>query len=144
MKKITILLITITSTTVSFGQNSKLSKIERAKKAYEFTYRADKSAEDGNLNTGIKLIDSAIFYLPEDPTGYYNRGSFKIQLGDFKGAINDFNIAIKLNPNLGEAYYNRAVAYSNLGILKNACDDLHKAKDHKFDVTPDMIKTVCK
>ncbi|MBG1259638.1 tetratricopeptide repeat protein [Nostoc sp. BAE] len=44
-------------------------------------------------------------------------------------AIEDFNQAIKINPNLAEAYYNRGSVRFNLGDKQGAIADLQKAAD---------------
>ena len=46
---------------------------------------------------------------------------------DNEGAIEDYNKAIKLNPNYSEAYYNRGNAKKDLGILYKNIDYLEKA-----------------
>lgn len=48
-------------------------------------------------------------------------------LGDAKGAIADFNEAIKLNPALAEAYGNRGILYSQTGNKPTALADLRQA-----------------
>ncbi len=44
--------------------------------------------------------------------------------GDHRGALEATNQAIKLDPKLGVAYYNRASALAALGERERACDDL--------------------
>ena len=38
---------------------------------------------------------------------FFEKGIAKSNLGDYKGAIQDYNKAIELDPNLAEAYLNR-------------------------------------
>ncbi|WP_082801150.1 tetratricopeptide repeat protein [Cylindrospermopsis raciborskii] len=47
----------------------------------------------------------------------------------YRGAIDDYTQAIKLNPNDALAYYNRGIARSNLGDNQGAIADLQKAAD---------------
>ena len=46
---------------------------------------------------------------------YYTWGNTKYHLGDYKGAIADFDSAIRLKPDDAKAYYNRGVAKGKLG-----------------------------
>ncbi|MEA5532191.1 tetratricopeptide repeat protein, partial [Dolichospermum sp. UHCC 0684] len=48
-------------------------------------------------------------------------------LGDVKGAVEDYNQALRLNPNQGEAYYNRGLARKILGDLEGAIEDYNQA-----------------
>jgi tetratricopeptide (TPR) repeat protein len=43
---------------------------------------------------------------------YNNRDLVRYQGGDLQGAIGDFKEAIGLNPNDGDAYYDRGLVYS--------------------------------
>ena len=63
---------------------------------------------------------------------YNSRGYAKYQLADLPGAIGDYTQAINLNHDSAEAYYNRAIARSNIGD-KGAVDDFQQAANLYLD-----------
>ena len=50
-----------------------------------------------------------------------------IDLRQYQHAIDDFNKAISLKPKDAKLYYNRGIAYDNLGKLKRAIEDFNEA-----------------
>ena len=58
---------------------------------------------------------------------YLTKGDIKYKAGDLKSAIVLFDKAIKLNPNLTEAYQKRGLAKSDLGNDKAAIIDYNRA-----------------
>lgn len=56
-----------------------------------------------------------------------NRGRDRFQHGDYKGAIEDFNQVIVLNPNNASAYYNRGLVLHELGDDLNAVGNFDRA-----------------
>jgi tetratricopeptide (TPR) repeat protein len=48
-------------------------------------------------------------------------------LGQYERAIEAFNQAIRLNPELADAYYNRGTAYGVLGRYQRAIEDFNQA-----------------
>ena len=64
-----------------------------------------------NLPYGLEHCNTAVI----DPMTNYraqifvNRGIIRAAMGDGGGALSDFNIALTNNPNLGDAYFNRAL-----------------------------------
>ncbi|GCL40394.1 tetratricopeptide repeat protein [Dolichospermum planctonicum] len=71
------------------------------------------------INKAIELSPRAVFY--------NNRGVVRSALGDKPGAIEDFNQAIKINPNYALAYSNRGLVRSQLGDKQGAIDDYNLA-----------------
>jgi tetratricopeptide (TPR) repeat protein len=57
---------------------------------------------------------------PQDAKAYFDRGNAKSDLGDKKGAIADYDSAIRINPQSAKAYYNRGNAKDTLGDKKGA------------------------
>ncbi|MEI3649617.1 MAG: tetratricopeptide repeat-containing serine protease family protein [Dolichospermum lemmermannii FEM_B0920] len=71
------------------------------------------------INKAIELSPRAAFYV--------NRGIVRNELGDKPGAIDDYNQAIKINPNLAQAYNNRGIVRNELGDKPGAIDDYNQA-----------------
>ena len=58
---------------------------------------------------------------------YFEQGNAKDNLQDYRGAIEDYNKAIKINPQYAEAYYNRGNAKDDLEDYRGAIEDFNKA-----------------
>jgi tellurium resistance protein TerD len=58
---------------------------------------------------------------------FSNQGSMKLQKADYKGAIVDFNQAIKLNTNLPQAYLGLGISYSKIGNKQQAIQNYNQA-----------------
>jgi tetratricopeptide (TPR) repeat protein/S1-C subfamily serine protease len=72
-------------------------------------------------------IHTQIIERGEKSWAYSNRGNSKFKLGDKKGAIDDFDRAIKINPQYANAYANRGLVKSGLGNKKGAISDYDRA-----------------
>lgn len=64
---------------------------------------------------------------------WYGRGTENLQAGRYKQAIDDFSMAIRMNPNYKEAYRSRGFAHSMLGFELGAAADLQKAKQLELE-----------
>src|SRR5262245_55007789 len=60
---------------------------------------------------------------------YFNRAHERYVKGDRRGAIADFDLAIKFDPRYAAAYYNRGIALLGNGDLDAAIADFSKAID---------------
>ncbi len=58
---------------------------------------------------------------------FFNRALDKHEQGDYQGAIEDYNQAIRLDPNYALAYYGRGHARYHLGDLQEAIADYNQA-----------------
>ena len=74
---------------------------------------------------------------------YAYRGMAKYYLKDFKGAINDYDKAIKLIPDYGEVYDLRGVAKGELLDKSGACEDWNKAFELGFNKAYILIEKYC-
>ena len=66
---------------------------------------------------------------PKNYYYYLDRGIAKSIFGDTLGAIDDYTIAIQINPEFKAAYANRGSSRVKLLDLKGACSDWRKAAD---------------
>ncbi|ABA24152.1 TPR repeat protein [Trichormus variabilis ATCC 29413] len=69
----------------------------------------------------------AIKINPNDANAYKNRGNARADIGDYAGAIEDYNQAIQINPKAADAYYNRGNARYDLGDEEGAIADYTQA-----------------
>lgn len=74
----------------------------------------------GDLNHAIALGDN-------NACLYYNRAGLYAMQHDYKRAIADYDQAVKLEPTLGEAYYNRGLCHLSEGRTEQGVRDLSKA-----------------
>ncbi len=58
---------------------------------------------------------------------YIKRGNDYYELKEHEKAIEDYNKAIELNPNVSQAYYNRGLAYGELKEYEKAIEDYNNA-----------------
>jgi tetratricopeptide (TPR) repeat protein len=65
---------------------------------------------------------------PRDRAGtYVNRGIMKLRRMDWGGALSDFDVAVKLKPDLGEIYVNRGAAYLGEHRYADGLKDLNRS-----------------
>ncbi len=89
------------------------------------------------------LILIPVLALAQTAEEYFDKGLAKYNLGDYRGALQDFNKAIELDPNDANAYYNRSSAKIRLGQKDSGCLDLSKAGELGDMQVYDVIKKYC-
>ena len=70
---------------------------------------------------------------PERASDYFSKGWAAYQLGQYERAIQDYDEAIRLNPQDADAYYNRGQLHRHIGNTKEAEWDIQKAKELGLD-----------
>ena len=85
-----------------------------------------------DYSTAIQILGNT------NPKLYHNRGLAYAYDGDDLKAIQDFTVAIGLDPSNLDSYYNRGVAYTNLREYEKAIADLTKVVQSSKD--PLMVK----
>ncbi len=66
---------------------------------------------------------------PIDSRTYYHRGNTYYERGDYDKAIENYNMAIVLNPNFAECYFNRGLAYYNKKDFDRSITDYNRAAE---------------
>ena len=80
---------------------------------------------------------------PGFAVAYYNRAFVKYKLQDFNGAVDDYNMAIQLNPEIPDLYYNRGLLLFFLSQKVAACQDFSKAGELGVTDAYSLIKLYC-
>ena len=85
------------------------------------------------------LIKDIASKSPESAVIHYNMGVTYDDKGMFNDAIKEYELSIKLNPQLPDPYYNIACIYSKQGNVEDALKALKWALAHGFN--PELLKT---
>ena len=109
--------------------------------------RAKMNLRERRYNEAITDYDVAIRLCSSESFSafhYNNRGEAKLAKGDFTGALEDFNEAIRLGHTWNTQYYNRGFAQEKLGNIEEALADYDKAIDwaKRFLVKPPVVSAV--
>jgi tetratricopeptide (TPR) repeat protein len=82
----------------------------------------------------------------QDSAYYYESGMAKQEIKDYKGAIVDFNKAIKLETNeelLSYIYYARGTTKAFSGNMEGACEDFVTSSRLGYEYADEMYRTFC-
>lgn len=88
----------------------------------------------GKFEKSLHYHTKAVETSSDNPRVHFNRG---LLLGKYMGrhadAIQDYSAAIRLDPDFGRAYLNRAFAYDAVGDSANAVNDYYKVVEFDPD-----------
>jgi tetratricopeptide (TPR) repeat protein len=107
------------------------------------------------LEEPVKYLDTLLILASADAEVYFIRGAAKSNMMDSKGAIADFDLAIKNNLEYMEAYVKRGVQKINalpldeksgfkVKCLEEVCKDLKKVKILGGTSVDDMLFLYCR
>jgi tetratricopeptide (TPR) repeat protein len=91
------------------------------------------SGFDGNLIETEKLLTNAIEKNPTLPYSYAERGHVRTKIQNWKGALADFNEAIRIDPNEADDWLSRGLVKEKLKDLSGALNDITQAIRLKSD-----------
>lgn len=75
----------------------------------------------------VSDCDKALQLNPKLIFAWFNKGCIFLEENDFTSALECFTHAIEINPDFGEAFYNRGLTYLKIGNKEKAFADLSKA-----------------
>jgi tetratricopeptide (TPR) repeat protein len=85
-----------------------------------------RQASELDYTEAVKLYDEIINSFPGPAYAYAKRGYAYHKLETYEQAINDFNVAIHKNPKAKNTIWQRGISKWNLGLLKEAIEDLEQ------------------
>jgi tetratricopeptide (TPR) repeat protein len=89
-------------------------------------------------------FSKAILINDKNEKAWLGHGNVMMKGRRWKEAIEDYSVAIKIDPKYALAYYNRAIAYQGSGALAEGCLDLRMAEELSLKVDPKMKGKICR
>ena len=100
--------------------NLSQSSLARTFRILGITHNAKK-----DYAKAIAFYTQALALNPADPgNDYVNRGNARSGLGELQNALSDYVEAIKIDPDMGGAYFNRAIVYEKMHNIEQAKADI--------------------
>lgn len=87
----------------------------------------ERSAFTSLLQESLADFDKVLSLNPRVVYAWLNKGNIFYEAKDFTSALQCYSEAIKIDPEFGEAYFNRGLSYLNAGNKAQAFSDLSKA-----------------
>jgi len=84
----------------------------------------------GSMDRAMQDFDEAVSLYPELAEGHINRGAAYLRQENWRAAVDAISEGLRHDPeNPAQAYYNRAVAYEEMGQLRQAYEDYRRAAE---------------
>ena len=105
---------------------------------------SDKVARTYDYSDAIADLEEAIRILPDIPQLYYDLGNLLCLSEQPVGAMENYDMAIKLYPSMGDAYLNRGLVLIYLKDKEKGCIDLSRAGELGVREAYSIINKYCK
>lgn len=99
--------------------------------------------EEGLFSAFLHELDQHLIQTPNDAGLHYLRGNTHLILGHREQALEDYSIALHLDSDLAEAYFNRGLAHLLFLDPTSACFDLEQAGELGYQRAYEKIKFFC-
>jgi|WetSurSiteA1Bulk_404760.scaffolds.fasta_scaffold00934_6 aminopeptidase N len=93
--------------------------------------------------TSVCFLLTAMVTGAQSPDSIWQQGLKNFDQQNFHGVIEDMNNLLSIAPLYPNAFYNRGIAYMNLGDMESACADLNNALSLGVDENKKMIGYLC-
>jgi tetratricopeptide (TPR) repeat protein len=109
-----------------------------------YYYLARINFKQKKYEPAINFYTRVLKFRPDDPEVMFLRGECKFMLGDYRGAIKDFDLSLTKDDDNELAYAKRGEAKLFLEDKKGACEDFAKAKRNGYKEAAELISKNCK
>ena len=104
---------------------------------------SDRVARSYDYSEAIADIKEALTILPDIPYLYFDLGNLECLSSRFVEALENYDMAIRLYPNMGDAYYNRGLVLIYLKDKEKGCIDLSRAGELGVADSYSVISKYC-
>lgn len=120
---------------------SALTRIDRALEQFPdaaslYQVQAVARVHLQEYDAAIEAYTSALEFAPDNAAVHLERGKLYLENRALTLALADFNLAIRLNSNIGDAYYCRAIVHQRLGDKEKAEADFNTAEELQIILIP--------
>ena len=91
-----------------------------------YTIAGNELRKAGHYQQALNYHHIGVSLAAKDPNALINRGVTLAFINAFEGSIEDFSLALRLDPNSAEGYYNRGMSWLNLRKPDGAIRDFDK------------------
>ncbi len=123
-----------------FDDNMAIEIAPQFVKAYND--RGNINFKQGNFTEAISDYNKAVGLKADYEDSYYNLGLTYYKQGNLTQALSNYSKAIEINPKDTAAYNDRAIIYYKLREYDKTWDDVHKIKELKAAVDPQLINAL--
>ncbi len=104
---------------------------------------SDRVARTYDYSDAIADIKEALAILPDIPYLYFDLGNLECLSSQFVEALENYDMAIKLYPGMGDAYFNRGLVLIYLKDKEKGCIDLSRAGELGVADSYSVISKYC-
>ena len=104
---------------------------------------SDRVARTYDYSEAIADIKEALTILPDVPYLYFDLGNLECLSSNFVEALENYDMALRLYPNMGDAYYNRGLVLIYLKDKEKGCIDLSRAGELGVADSYSVISKYC-
>jgi tetratricopeptide (TPR) repeat protein len=137
---------TIESSKKTYTDEQEMSDVDVSKRTYTQTSKRTytNSTEKEYVDTEMKsYVSKPLEYQGDEPAKIYlYRGWTYFQMGNKEAALNDFDKAVNLDPNLSDVYFRRAILSYDIDPEK-ACPNLLKAIERGHKSAQELFDLIC-
>ncbi|HEY9004931.1 MAG TPA: hypothetical protein VIM75_02300 [Ohtaekwangia sp.] len=108
-------------------------------------------ADDGDFSKALEILDRVVVLDSTNRHAYFLRGHCRLMIKDYEGAEHDFSRVLELNPEVTQAYHERALAMieifettHNNQLLVKICNDLEMVQQLGDGSTVSLHQKYCK
>lgn len=116
--------------------------IDKTSKPEDYLNRARMHMATGSNDQARQDLDVYLKHQPSDARALVNRAGTRM-VNDLKGAVDDCNLALRLDPENKNAYFLRGLASYGLGNKEEACRDFYRAIELGFEILKEAEYDKC-